>query len=146
MNRKWIAPLVVAALVAILSSPAFAEDKKPSGLLKLTEGSVAVGLGWSWGKGTLTYGGKDYKVKVSGLSVGEVGMTDVKAKGDVYDLKSVDDFNGVYAAAGANFTAGQGKGATALTNAKGVSIVLTSITKGASLKIAAEGLKLSIEQ
>jgi hypothetical protein len=146
MNRKWIAPLVVAALVAVLSSPAFAEDKKPSGLLKLTEGSVAVGLGWSWGKGTLTYGGKDYKVKVSGLSVGEVGMTDVKAKGDVYDLKSVDDFNGVYAAAGANFTAGQGKGATALTNAKGVSIVLTSITKGASLKIAAEGLKLSIEQ
>jgi hypothetical protein len=146
MNRKWIAPLVVAALVVVLSSPASAEDKKPSGLLKLTEGSVAVGLGWSWGKGTLTYGGKDYKVKVSGLSVGEVGMTDVKAKGDVYDLKSVDDFNGVYAAAGANFTAGQGKGATALTNAKGVSIVLTSITKGASLKIAAEGLKLSIEQ
>ena len=146
MNRKWIAPLVVAALVAVLSSPAFAEDKKPSGLLKLTEGSVAVGLGWSWGKGTLTYGGKDYKVKVSGLSVGEVGMTDVKAKGDVYDLKSVDDFNGVYAAAGANITAGQGKGATVLTNAKGVSIALTSITKGASLKIAAEGLKLSIEQ
>jgi hypothetical protein len=145
MNRKWIA-LVAIVLVVALSGSAFAENKKPSGLLKLTEGSVAVGLGWSWGHGTLTYQGKDYKVKVEGLSVGEVGMTDVKAKGDVYDLKSVDDFTGVYAAAGANFTAGQGKGATALTNAKGVSVVLTSITKGASIKIAAEGLKLTIEK
>jgi hypothetical protein len=146
MNRKWITAIVVAALVAVLASPAFAEDKKPSGLLKLTEGSVAVGLGWSWGHGTLTFNGKDYKVKVEGLSVGEVGMTDVKAKGDVYDLKSVDDFSGVFAAAGAGFTAGKGKDATALTNAKGVSIVLTSVTKGASLKIAAEGLKLTVEK
>lgn len=145
MNRKWVA-LVAIALVVALSGSAFAEDKKPSGLLKLTEGSVAVGLGWSWGHGILTYQGKDYKVKVSGLSVGEVGMTDVKAKGDVYDLKSVDDFSGVYAAAGAGATAGSGKGVTALTNAKGVGITLTSITKGASLKIAAEGLKLEIEK
>ena len=145
MNRKWIA-LVVVALVVALSNSALAEDKKPSGRLKLSEGSVAVGLGWSWGHGTLTYGGKDYKVKVEGLSVGEVGMTDVKAKGDVYDLKSIDDFTGVFAAAGAGFTAGQGKGATALTNAKGVTVVLTSVTKGASLKIAAEGLKLTIEK
>jgi hypothetical protein len=145
MNRKWIA-LVVVALVVALSSSALAEDKKPSGRLKLSEGSVAVGLGWSWGHGTLTYGGKNYKVKVEGLSVGEVGMTDVKAKGDVYDLKSIDDFTGVFAAAGAGFTAGQGKGATALTNAKGVTVVLTSVTKGASLKIAAEGLKLTVEK
>lgn len=146
MNRKWITPVVVAVLVGFLSGSAFAEDKKPNGTLKLTEGSVAVGLGWSWGHGTLTYGGKNYKVKVEGLSVGEVGMTDVKAKGDVYDLKSVDDFTGVYAAGGAAITAGQGKGATALTNAKGVTIVLTSITKGASIKIAAEGLKLTVEK
>jgi hypothetical protein len=145
MNRKWISP-VVAVLVVVLSGSALAEDKKPNGTLKLTEGSVAVGIGWSWGHGTLTYGGKHYKVKVEGLSVGEVGMTDAKAKGDVYDLKSVDDFTGVFAAAGAGFTAGQGKGKTALTNANGVSIVLTSITKGASLKIAAEGLKLTVEK
>ena len=52
MNRKWIAPVIAAVLVAVLSSSAFAEDKKPSGMLKLTEGSVAVGIGWSWGHGS----------------------------------------------------------------------------------------------
>ena len=43
---------------------------------------------------TLSYKGKIYKVKVEGLT-GEVGRTDVKAKGNVYNLKSIDDFNGV---------------------------------------------------
>jgi hypothetical protein len=146
MHRKAIVLAVVVSVVALLAGPALADDKKVDATLKLTEGSVAAGIGWSWGHGTMTYKGKSYKVKVDGLTVGEVGMTDVKAKGNVYNLKSLDDFNGVYAAGGAGATAGQGKGAGALVNANGVSILLTSITKGASLKIAAEGLKLQIEK
>jgi hypothetical protein len=146
MNRKWIAPVLVVALAAVLNGSALADDKKVDAVLKLTEGSVAAGIGWSWGHGTLTYMGKTYKVKVDGLTVGEVGMTNAKAKGSVYNLKSLADFDGVYATGGAGATAGKGAGATALTNANGVSILLTSITKGASLKIAAEGLKLSIEK
>ncbi len=146
MRRNWIAPVLVVALVAVLAGPAFADDKKVDAVLKLTEGSVAAGIGWSWGHGTLTYMGKSYRVKVDGLTVGEVGMTNAKAKGNVYNLKKLEDFNGVYAAGGAGATAGKGRGAGALTNANGVSILLTSITKGASLKIAAEGLKLEIEK
>src|SRR5262245_7268477 len=146
MNRKWIAPVVVAILVAALSGSALADEKKVDATLKLTEGSVAAGIGWSWGHGTLTYMGKTYKVKVDGLTVGEVGMTNAKAKGNVYNLKKLEDFNGVYATGGAGATAGKGAGASALTNANGVSVLLTSITKGASLKIAAEGLKLEIEK
>lgn len=146
MHRKAIVLAVVVSVVALLAGPALADDKKVDATLKLTEGSVAAGIGWSWGHGTLTYKGKSYKVKVDGLTVGEVGMTDVKAKGNVYNLKSIDDFNGVYAAGGAGATAGKGKEAGALVNSNGVSILLTSITKGASLKIAAEGLKLQIEK
>ena len=146
MHRKWTGIVLAAALVALAASSSLADEKKIDATLKLTEGSVAAGIGWSWGHGTLTYKGKSYRVKVDGLSIGEVGMTDVKAKGNIYNLKSLDDFNGVYAAGGAGATAGKGKGAAALTNANGVSILLTSVTKGASLKIAAEGLKLQIEK
>ena len=146
MHRKAIVLAVVVSVIALLAGPALADEKKVDATLKLTEGSVAAGIGWSWGHGTLTYKGKSYKVKVDGLTVGEIGMTDAKAKGNVYNLKSLDDFNGVYAAGGAGATAGQGKGAGALVNSNGVSILLTSITKGASLKIAAEGLKLTIEK
>jgi hypothetical protein len=146
MRRNWIAPVLVVALAAVLAGSALADDKKVDGVLKLTEGSVAVGIGWSWGHGTLTYMGKNYKVKVDGVSIGEVGLTNAKAKGSVYNLKKLEDFNGVYATGGAGATAGKGAGASALTNANGVSILLTSATKGASIKIAAEGMKLEIEK
>ena len=146
MHRRLIASIAVSALVALAAGSAVAEDKKVDATLKLSEGSFAAGIGWSWGHGTMTYQGKTYKVKISGLTVGEVGLTNVKAKGNVYNLKKLEDFNGVYAAGGAGATAGKGAEASALTNANGVSILLTSVTKGANLKIAAEGLKLEIEK
>ena len=64
--------------------------------------AVAVGLGWSWGKGTLEFQGKTYPVKISGLSVAEVGVTKAEASGKVYNLKSIADFDGVYARSAEN--------------------------------------------
>ena len=49
MRRKGIIPVLIVALVAVLAGPAFAEDKKIDATLKLDQGSVAVGIGWSWG-------------------------------------------------------------------------------------------------
>lgn len=145
MNRRFL--VSAAALLLVLSTVAGAADKKaPDGTVKLSEGSVAAGIGWSWGHGTLTYQGKSYKFKVEGLTVGEVGMTKAEATGNVYDLKSLDDFNGVYGAAGAGIAVQEGKGATALINTKKVQMVLTSQTKGATLKVAAEGLKVTLEK
>jgi len=128
-----------------LGVPAFAEDKAPDGTIRLSEGSVAVGIGWSWGHGEVSFQGKTYKVKVEGLSVAEVGVTRAEATGTVYNLKNAADLSGVYAAAGAGATAGKGVGVSSLRNDKGVVINLKSETKGASLKIAASGLKLTVE-
>lgn len=146
MHRRLFAALVAAGFLALFAGAALAEEKKVDATLRLSEGSFAAGIGWSWGHGTMSYKGKTYKVKIEGLSVGEVGLTNVKAKGNVYNLNKLEDFDGVYASGGAAATAGKGAGASALTNANGVSILLTSVTKGANLKIAAEGLKLQIEK
>ena len=146
MNRRWIVPVLFFAIVAMLAPLASAEDKAPDATLRLSEGSVAAGIGWNWGRGTLTYMGKSYNFKVSGVTVAEVGITRAEASGSVYNLKSVDDFNGVYAAAGTEGTVGKGAGVSSLRNSKGVVINLKSETKGANIKIAAEGLKLEIEK
>jgi len=106
---------------------------------------MALGIGWSWGHGTLTYKGKTHKFKVDGLSVGEVGVTKASAKGNVYDLKNLADFDGVYAAAAAAAAAGKGVGVTVVTNDKGVQLSIKSTTTGASLKLAAEGIKIKLE-
>ena len=145
-NRtRWIAILLGAFLVAGVAVQG-ADKKTPDGTVKLSEGSVAVGIGWSWGHGTLNYKGKSYRFKVEGLSVGEVGVTKAEATGNVYDLKNLEDFDGIYGAASAGIAVQEGKSATAVINPKSVQIVLTSITKGASLKIAAEGLKIKLEK
>ncbi len=147
LSRVGFALTAVLAIAGLgWASASFGAERKPDATVRLSEGSVAVGIGWSWGHGTLSYQGKDYRFKVEGLSVGEVGVTKAEATGNVYDLKSLEDFDGVYGAAGAGITVQEGKSATAVINTKKVQIVLTSTTKGASLKIAAEGLKIKLQK
>lgn len=147
MESRW-RNLVAVGTIALLAAAALAEGekKKPDATLKLSEGSVAVGIGWSWGKGELKYQGKTHKFKVEGVSAGEVGKTKVEASGEVFNLKKLEDFDGVYAAGGAGITGDTGQGVTALANARGVSILLKSETKGVNLKLAAEGIKLTLEK
>ena len=68
--------------------------EKPDATLTLSGGAVALGVGFSWGKGTLTYKGKDYPVSVDGLTLGKVGLSGASATGEVYGLKSLKDFDG----------------------------------------------------
>ena len=146
MRRVVSGMAAVVTVVSLCIGFSLAADakRKPDATLKLSEGSVAVGIGWSWGKGTLTYKGKSYPVKVDGLTVGEVGVKRATAVGNVYDLKSLADFDGTYVAGGAGATIGGGAGITAMKNQNGVTIEMKSTTQGASLKLAAEGLKLSV--
>ena len=140
-----IVPTLVAALFAA-GLALGAEEKKPDATVKIHEGSVAAGIGWSWGGGQLMYAGKTHKFKIQGLTVAEVGVTKAEATGSVYNLKNLDDINGVYAAAGTEGTMGKGAGVSSLRNDKGVVINLKSETKGANIKIAAEGLKITLEK
>jgi len=144
MRRAVIGVVAVASVVTLLAGLSLAATKKPDATLNLSEGSVAVGIGFSWGKGTLSYKGKKYPVKVDGLSVGEVGVNRATAVGRVYNLKQLSDFDGTFVAGGAEATVVGGAGITAMKNQNGVTIELKSTTKGASLKLAAEGIKLSI--
>jgi len=146
MRRAISIVVALVALLCITGGPGGAQDKKPDATIELSEGQVAVGIGWSWGSGTLTYKGKKHRVKVEGLSVGEVGIARATARGDVFGLKKIEDFSGNYTAAGAGATVGGGAGATIMKNQNGVEIRLTSTTQGASLKLAAEGIKLTVQQ
>jgi hypothetical protein len=144
MRRLVIGVLAVGGLVAALNGLAVAQGKETDATLTLSEGSVAVGIGFSWGKGTLSYQGKTYRVKVEGLSVGEVGVTRATVKGDVSNLAKLEDFSGNYVAVSGGATAAGGAGVTVMRNQNGVVIEMTSTTQGASLKLGAEGIRLTL--
>jgi hypothetical protein len=140
----WFA--AATATVLLVAAAALGADKVPDATVRLSEGSVAAGIGWNWANGELMYQGKAYRFKVEGLSVAELGITKAEATGNVYNLTSLDDFSGVFAAASAEGTVGKGAGVSSLRNSKGVVINLKSETKGANLKIAASGLKFVLEK
>jgi len=152
--KRFLAMAVVLGMVVTLTGLALAADKKeagdkkktPDATLRLSEGQVAAGAGWSWGKGVLTFNGTNHPFNLTGLSVGDVGITKAEADGEVYNLKKLEDFNGRYVSAAAEATMGVGAGATTMRNDKGVVIHLHPKTKGVNLKLAVEGVKFTIEQ
>ena len=126
--------------------PAGAQDWMPAATLDLSQGSVAAGIGFSWGSGTLTYLGRKYPVKILGLSVGEAGFTWGTAKGIVFDLKKLDDFSGNYVAGGVGVTLFGGGEAVTMKNQNGVVVELTTSNVGVNFKLAASGVRLRLEQ
>jgi len=145
MIRIALVTVVILSLFLYLPGMAVAQDKEPDAYLELSEGSVAIGIGYSWGDGTLTYQGKKYPVEVKGLSVIDVGVTKATAFGKVYGLKKLEDFNGNYTAATAEGTLGGGAGATTMKNQRGVVIDLFTTTKGLNLKLAPSGISLKLK-
>jgi len=142
MRRFVMAVVAVGALVAAVAGVSSAQAKKAT--LTLSDGSVAAGIGFSWGKGTLAYAGKTYPVKVEGLSVGELGITRATARGTVSNLTKLDDFSGNYVTVGGGATVAGGATMAVMQNQNGVVIELESTTQGASLKLGTEGLRLTL--
>jgi len=145
LRRRLGGVATCAALLSLLAT-ANAQHDAPSATLKLTGRSVAVGVGLSWGSGTLTYQGKDYKVSVKGFAVGAVGVTSADASGKVYNLQKLSDFDGNYTLLSSGVTVGGGTGAIAMSNTNGVTIELVSKTQGVQLSLASGGVDLEIEK
>src|SRR5262245_22563598 len=146
MRKSRRVVIGLAVCLWLIPGAVSAAEPLPSARLQLSEGSVAAGVGFSWGKGTLTFKGKDYPVKVEGLSVGDVGVTQVQANGDVYNLNKLEDFNGNYTAVGAGATLAGGGDAITMTNQNGVKIKLRNTTQGVALKLDVSGIKMSVKQ
>lgn len=136
----------LAALGCLVAfSLALAAEPAPSGTVKLTSKAVAVGVGVSWGDGTLTFGGKPYAFSVDGLSVADLGVSDITTTGEVFNLKNVADFSGNYVAGEAGIAIVGGPTDTIMKNEKGVVLRLHGTQKGARLTLAAQGVKLKLK-
>jgi hypothetical protein len=111
----------------------------------VTATSIAAGIGWSWGSGTLTLlDGSQHRFKVEGLDVVAVGIKQATAVGNVYNLKNLQDFEGKYVKAAAGITVGGGAGASTMQNDKGVIINLTGVGQGIEVKLAVSGMDVKL--
>ncbi|MBV9118109.1 MAG: hypothetical protein JOY63_12185 [Acetobacteraceae bacterium] len=130
---------------AAAPGPASVADQGPTdGTVTFTSGAVALGVGFQWGSGVLTYRGGQYPFRITGLSVIDIGAARVTGTGTVRNLRNLADFSGNYVSASASATLAGGAGASILRNQNGVTIEGISTSQGARLALAPGGVHITL--
>lgn len=150
--RSVMVSLVACSLVCAAafagdkdSSASIAAGSQPDATLTLKGGSVAAGIGFTWGRGELNYNDASYKFAIKGVSIIDVGATDFTASGHVYRLQQLADFAGNYVAADAGITIAGGGDGVYLKNEHGVIIKLVQTDVGLKFSLAAEGVHITLK-
>ena len=143
--RRTIMNVVAIASLCLMASFLAAEAQPPDATLKVHMASIAVGVGYSWGGGIVTFQGQEYPGRVDGLSVGEVGISSAEAIGNVYNLTNIEDFSGDYLAVSAGAVLAGGGDVTTMRNQHGVVIDLRGTSQGAKIMLAVQGVKITLE-
>jgi hypothetical protein len=143
MNRNFKLAVAIAAFVSGINL-APAADKIADATLDLSGGTVAAGVGYTWGRGTLHYRGRDYPFSVNGLTLINVGAEKVEATAEVYNLSKLEDFAGKYSglAAGAALVYGASTGV--IENSNGVVIRVHAGSQGADLQLAGNAVEVKL--
>lgn len=145
MRRNLMALVIVVIMIMLAAGPALANEKQPVGKVEIKSTSVALGIGVQWGGGKLMFQGKEYKFKVNGLSIVDLGVSSIDAVGNVYDLKDVKDFEGTYSAAKAGIALAAGGEGLTMSNGKGVLINLQARQQGIKFSLALEGVTITLK-
>ena len=142
-------PALAASALAWATPASAARDPgapgRPSGTVTLQAKAAAVGVGFTWGDGILTFRGHRYPFEVKGITVADVGFSRLSGRGRVYNLKRVEDFSGTYAASTGEATLGRGLAGQILVNTAGVQLRIDNVTRGARLSGSADGIQLTLK-
>ena len=137
---RLIAVLVLAIGVAAPARPSFAQA---AGQVRAKFVKAGLLVGGGAGRGVLTYRGKTYPFKITGLSLGiTAGVTVGRLDGWASDIRDVGDFAGTYSSVGGGFALVGGVNGVHLRNEKGVTMVLQGPKAG--LELAANISQITI--
>jgi len=140
---KSLVTTLAAAACLFMLAPAWA-DEAPSGSVRISSKSVAIGVGVSWGRGTLVYQGVSHHFSVKGLSVVDLGISKIHTSGDVFHLNNLADFSGHYVAGAEGIAVVGGPNDYILKNDHGVVLRLHGTEKGVRLQAGVEGVSIEL--
>lgn len=147
MVGKFLKLLMIGGLLWTLNGSSFAQA--PDGRVKITSRMVAPGVGLSWGDGILTYKGKEipFTFQANGLFRDvDASMTAAELSGEVFNLKTIEDFAGNYQKFEAKDSpSGAGTSAT-MKNQHGVVVNVVSTVAGREFNLSREGLKVELKK
>jgi hypothetical protein len=144
-KRAFLGLVLASSLALFAAGPAPAQTPPTTAIIEFHGGAVAVGVGFSWGGGTLTYDGKTYPISVNGLSALDVGASKYSASGTVTNLKSLKDIEGTYVAGEAGATVAGGVSVSSMKNDKGVVIKFNTTRAGLQFTLAPKGATIKLK-
>ena len=119
--RGRLAALMLIALI-VPTTPILAQA---SGQVRVKIMKAGLLVGGGAGKGVLTYRGRNYPFRVSGLSLGvTVGASFGRLEGWASGIREISDFAGTYNSVGGGAALAGGINGAQLRNDKGVTMVL----------------------
>jgi hypothetical protein len=145
--RNYLYP--IAAVLLLAATAARADDEKlvQAGTVDIDQTRVAFMISGNAGGGVLHYRGKDYPFSIGGLGVGGIGVSKLKASGQVYNMTDRANFAGVYSQLRSGITvADQGAGNKLwLKNGDGVVLKLEGKSEGLALSLGADAVNISFK-
>lgn len=138
--------LVLAAAALLATVAPGAAQEAPSGTVEITSITIGVGIGVSWGDGSLTMpDGSKHKFSVQNVKFVAVGLATVKATGSVYNLKRVRDLEGSYRMDEAGIAIGGGVSGMRLKNEHDVVINLQATQLGVNFTLGGGGMIIKVK-
>ena len=144
MRGFAIALLLVASGCSNMAKPGpqSVAGMSPDGTVRMTEIMAA---GAEGGKGTLTFQGRSYPFKLVGGVTGGGGAANTQASGEVYSLRNISDFKGLYTqSSGGPGLAMSGASDLWLRNAAGVVLHLKGTQEGVTLSLGREEILIEM--
>ena len=139
---KCAAAVVAAAAMLIVATLPSQAD---SGTVRLRVGSAGFIIGVGGGSGTLTFHGKTYPLRVSGVSLGMIGVSSADLVGRARNLRRASDIAGSYTAVGAGLAIAGGASTARMQNANGVVLEVRGTKVGFSASLDLSGLTISMQ-
>ena len=118
---KFYAAIIVSA-VMLTGAPSRSYAETGSVRLKITKVGFIVGVGG--GSGTLTFKGRQYRLRIGGVSAGTIGVAGADLVGTASNLRTAADIAGNYSAVSAGVAVAGGAKAATLQNSNGVVLQL----------------------
>ena len=108
MTRSLTAVVALFGMFALAApSPSFAQT---TGSVRIEIASAGFIIGFESGRGTLTFRGKQYPLRISGVSAGAtIGLSKTELIGTGTGLRSVSDIEGTYTAGSASLAIAGGR-------------------------------------
>jgi hypothetical protein len=149
-GSRGLALAVVVGLLGCNSTgvgPQSVAGMQPVGTVDMHEVQAAYLGSGSTGNGTLFFNGQSYPFSVAGVGVGGMGLSTVDARGEVYGLKTLDEFPGTYAEARYGFALGTtSSGDLWLENQQHVILHLKAKREGLMLSLGGSAVAISMTQ